>query len=59
MLIKLATMINLTKDIHSLTEFKRNPTSYLIILGNPSVGFPYVNEEHLTLYSQKIKHCLR
>jgi prevent-host-death family protein len=29
MLIKLATMINLTKDIHSLTEFKRNTTEFL------------------------------
>ena len=29
MLIKLAAMINLTKDIHSLTEFKRNTTEFL------------------------------
>ena len=29
MLIKLAPMINLTKDIHSLTEFKRNTTEFL------------------------------
>ena len=29
MLIKLAAMINLAKDIHSLTEFKRNTTEFL------------------------------
>ncbi|MEA5619236.1 type II toxin-antitoxin system Phd/YefM family antitoxin [Cronbergia sp. UHCC 0137] len=29
MLIKLAAMINLSKDIHSLTEFKRNTTEFL------------------------------
>lgn len=29
MLIKLAEMINLTKDIHSLTDFKRNTTEFL------------------------------
>jgi prevent-host-death family protein len=29
MLIKLAVMINLSKDIHSLTEFKRNTTEFL------------------------------
>ena len=29
MLIKLAAMINLTKDIHSLTEFRRNTTEFL------------------------------
>jgi prevent-host-death family protein len=29
MLIKLFTMINLAKDIHSLTEFKRNTTEFL------------------------------
>jgi len=29
MLIKLFTMINLAKDIHSLTDFKRNTTEFL------------------------------
>ena len=29
MLIQLVTMINLAKDIHSLTEFKRNTTEFL------------------------------
>lgn len=29
MLIKLFTMINLAKDIHSLTDFKRNTTEFV------------------------------
>ncbi|HLO83774.1 MAG TPA: type II toxin-antitoxin system Phd/YefM family antitoxin [Nostocaceae cyanobacterium] len=29
MLIKLPTMINLARDIHSLTEFKRNTTEFI------------------------------